>query len=107
MNTSLPKKIAAVLMLFALTLLSGCSYDIPEGYKKHLHSYEEALEYAKKITVLEGVNNKEFQLLEYLMNNPDRILSREMFWPEIYILTLESSLRPTQRVATSAGDSSL
>ena len=36
-------------MLLALTVLSGCSYDIPEGYKKQLHSYEEALEYAKSL----------------------------------------------------------
>ena len=36
-------------MIFVLTVLSGCSYDVPEGYKKQLHSYEEAVEYAKKI----------------------------------------------------------
>lgn len=43
------KKITAVVILFALSVLSGCSYDIPEGYKKKLHSYEEAVEYAKSI----------------------------------------------------------
>nr|MCR5503272.1 response regulator transcription factor [Lachnospiraceae bacterium] len=31
-----------------------------------------------------GVNNKEFQLLEYLMNNPDRILSREMIYDRVW-----------------------
>lgn len=49
MNTSSIKKTVAVIMIFVLTVLSGCSYDVPEGYKKQLHSYEEAVEYAKKI----------------------------------------------------------
>ncbi len=31
-----------------------------------------------------SVNNKEFQLLEYLMNNPERILSREMIYDRIW-----------------------
>ena len=31
-----------------------------------------------------SVNNKEFQLLEYLMNNPERILSREMIYDMIW-----------------------
>ena len=31
-----------------------------------------------------GVNNKEFQLLEYLMKNPDRILSREMIYDRVW-----------------------
>ena len=49
MNTSSIKKAVAVVMIFVLTVLSGCSYDVPEGYKKELHSYEEAVEYAKEI----------------------------------------------------------
>jgi len=36
------------------------------------------------------VNNKEFQLLEYLMNNPDRILSREMIYDRIWGLDSEA-----------------
>ncbi len=31
-----------------------------------------------------SVNNKEFQLLEYLMRNPDRILSREMIYDRVW-----------------------
>ena len=31
-----------------------------------------------------SVNNKEFQLLEYLMTNPERILSREMIYDRIW-----------------------
>ena len=31
-----------------------------------------------------GVNNKEFQLLEYLMRNPERILSREMIYDRVW-----------------------
>lgn len=31
-----------------------------------------------------GVNNKEFQLIEYLMSNPDRILSREMIYDRVW-----------------------
>lgn len=49
MNTSSIKKTVAVVMISVLTVLSGCSYDVPEGYKKELHSYEEAVEYAKEI----------------------------------------------------------
>ena len=30
------------------------------------------------------VNNKEFQLLEYLMNNPERILSRDMIYDRVW-----------------------
>ena len=56
-------------MLFALTLLSGCSYDIPEGYKKHLHSYEEALEYAKSLdpeaTLSEECEETELQTIKF------------------------------------------
>ena len=37
-----------------------------------------------------GVNNKEFQLLEYLMNNPDRILSREMIYDRIWGMDSEA-----------------
>ena len=56
-------------MLFALTLLSGCSYDVPEGYKKQLHSYEEALEYAKSIdpeaTLSEDCEETELQTIKF------------------------------------------
>lgn len=31
-----------------------------------------------------SVNNKEFQLIEYLMSNPDRILSREMIYDRVW-----------------------
>ena len=31
-----------------------------------------------------SINNKEFQLLEYLMKNPDRILSREMIYDRVW-----------------------
>ncbi|MCR5119722.1 MAG: response regulator transcription factor [Lachnospiraceae bacterium] len=37
-----------------------------------------------------GVNNKEFQLLEYLMNNHDRILSREMIYDRIWGMDSEA-----------------
>ncbi|MCR5120047.1 MAG: response regulator transcription factor [Lachnospiraceae bacterium] len=37
-----------------------------------------------------GVNNKEFQLLEYLMSNPDRILSREMIYDRIWGMDSEA-----------------
>ena len=37
-----------------------------------------------------GVNNKEFQLLEYLMNNPDRILSREMIYDRVWGMDSEA-----------------
>ena len=37
-----------------------------------------------------AMNNKEFQLLEYLMNNPDRILSREMIYDRIWGLDSEA-----------------
>ena len=30
------------------------------------------------------MNNKEFQLLEYLMRNPERILSREMIYDRVW-----------------------
>ena len=37
-----------------------------------------------------GVNNKEFQLLEYLMKNPDRILSREMIYDRVWGMDSEA-----------------
>lgn len=37
-----------------------------------------------------GVNNKEFQLLEYLMNNHDRILSREMIYDRVWGMDSEA-----------------
>lgn len=37
-----------------------------------------------------GVNNKEFQLLEYLMSNPDRILSREMIYDRVWGMDSEA-----------------
>ena len=56
-------------MLFALAVLSGCSYDIPEGYKKQLHSYEEALEYAKSLdpeaTVSSECEETELQTVKF------------------------------------------
>ncbi len=50
---------------------------------------------ASKIRCIEnqedvGVNNKEFQLLEYLMNNPDRILSREMIYDRVWGMDSEA-----------------
>ena len=56
-------------MLLVLTILSGCSYDIPEGYKKQLHSYEEALEYAKSLdpeaTVSSECEETELQTVKF------------------------------------------
>lgn len=37
-----------------------------------------------------GVNNKEFQLLEFLMNNPDRILPREMIYERVWGMDSEA-----------------
>ncbi|MBR5421663.1 MAG: response regulator transcription factor [Lachnospiraceae bacterium] len=37
-----------------------------------------------------GINNKEFQLLEYLMSNPDRILSRELIYDRIWGMDSEA-----------------
>ncbi len=37
-----------------------------------------------------SVNNKEFQLLEYLMNNTDRILSRDMIYDRIWGMESEA-----------------
>jgi len=37
-----------------------------------------------------GLNNKEFQLLEYFMNNPDRILSKEMIYDRIWGMDSEA-----------------
>ena len=37
-----------------------------------------------------GINNKEFQLLEYLMSNPDRILSREMIYDRVWGMDSEA-----------------
>ncbi len=37
-----------------------------------------------------SVNNKEFQLIEYLMNNPDRILSREQIYDRIWGMESEA-----------------
>ena len=37
-----------------------------------------------------AINNKEFQLLEYLMNNPDRILSRDMIYDRIWGMESEA-----------------
>ena len=36
------------------------------------------------------INNKEFQLLEYLMNNPERILSRDMIYDRIWGMDSEA-----------------
>ena len=49
MNITLQKKIAAASMAVMLALLSGCSYDIPQGYTKKLHEYDAAVEYARSI----------------------------------------------------------
>lgn len=38
-----------------------------------------------------SVNNKEFQLLEYLMKNPDRILSREIIYDRIWGMESDAS----------------
>ena len=38
-----------------------------------------------------SVNNKEFQLLEYLMKNPDRILSREMIYDRVWAMESDAS----------------
>ncbi len=38
-----------------------------------------------------SVNNKEFQLLEYLMKNPDRILSREMIYDRVWGMESDAS----------------
>lgn len=38
-----------LIFIFALTMLTGCYYDPPEGYTKNHHSYEDALEFAKSI----------------------------------------------------------
>ena len=69
MHDSFIKKLAAVLMLFALTVLSGCSYDVPEGYKKQLHSYEEAVAYAKSLdpdaTVSSECEETELQTVKF------------------------------------------
>ena len=69
MINTLTKKITAVVMLFVLTVLSGCSYDVPEGYKKQLHSYEEAVEYAKNIdpeaTVSSECEETELQTVKF------------------------------------------
>ena len=37
-----------------------------------------------------GVNNKEFQLLEYLMNNTDSLLSREMIYDRVWGMDSEA-----------------
>ncbi len=37
-----------------------------------------------------GINNKEFQLIEYLMSNSDRILSREMIYDRIWGMESEA-----------------
>ncbi|MBR1470051.1 MAG: response regulator transcription factor [Lachnospiraceae bacterium] len=37
-----------------------------------------------------GVNNKEFQLIEYLMSNSDRILSREMIYDRVWGMDSEA-----------------
>ena len=37
-----------------------------------------------------GLNNKEFLLLEYFMNNPDRILSKEMIYDRIWGMDSEA-----------------
>ena len=37
-----------------------------------------------------GLNNTEFQLLEYFMNNPDRILSKEMIYDRIWGMDSEA-----------------
>ena len=37
-----------------------------------------------------GINNKEFQLLEYLMSNSDRILSREMIYDRVWGMDSEA-----------------
>ena len=37
-----------------------------------------------------GINNKEFQLIEYLMSNPDRILSREMIYDRVWGMDSEA-----------------
>ena len=69
MNTSCIKKITAAVMIFMLTVISGCSYDVPEGYKKQLHSYEEAVEYAKNIdpeaTVSSECEETELQTVKF------------------------------------------
>jgi len=69
LSASFLKKTAAIVMLFALTVLSGCSYDIPEGYKKQLHSYEEAVAYAKNIdpeaTVSSECEETELQTVKF------------------------------------------
>ena len=37
-----------------------------------------------------SINNKEFQLIEYFMNNPDRILSREQIYDRIWGMDSEA-----------------
>ena len=37
-----------------------------------------------------GINNKEFQLIEYLMTNADRILSRDMIYDRVWGMESEA-----------------
>ncbi len=47
--------------ILALTMLTGCYYDPPEGYTRRHRTYREAVEYAKSIdpnaAVFEGYEN--------------------------------------------------
>lgn len=49
MGKNVVKKIMVMPLLAVALLLSACRYDIPEGYSKDTHSYEELVEFARSI----------------------------------------------------------
>jgi hypothetical protein len=49
MGKNVVKKIMVMPLLAVALLLSACRYDIPEGYSKNAHPYEELVEFAKSI----------------------------------------------------------
>lgn len=71
MGKNVVKKILVMPLLAVSLLLSACRYDIPEGYTKKHHSYEELVEYAKAIdpdaTVTDDPRYEVYQYRDYII----------------------------------------
>lgn len=58
-----------IMSLFMAFTVTGCKYDVPEGYTDRHHTYEELVEFAKKIdpdaTVEDDCKTETYQYREY------------------------------------------
>ena len=66
MGKNVVKKIMVMPLLVVALLLSACRYEIPEGYSKNAHPYEELVEFAKSIDPDATVTDEpQHELYEY------------------------------------------